>query len=96
MAVARLNAGGGKLVKDAVGEKMGLARDSGKGDRMEDMDMVESERSGAPNRNGGRGVVASEPLDPSESDRNGTALLRLGNEIIDMPPSFKIEDAEEA
>lgn len=99
MACARLIAGGGRLAKEAIGEKTGLARDRGKGDRMDDMDMVESERSGAPKRNGGRDVVASEAQeDPRESDRRGTALLRLGNARTDKPPlSFRMEeDADEA
>jgi hypothetical protein len=93
MACARLNGGGGKLEKDAIGEKTGWARDSGKGDKIEDMETVDSERSGAPNRNGGSDVIA-EALDPSESDRRGAAFLRLGNVRTDMPPSFMIEEAD--
>ena len=60
---------------------------------MEDIDIEESERNGAPKRNGGRDVV-NEATDPNESDRRGTALLRLGNDMMDIPLSLAMEEVE--
>ena len=80
-AVAR-DIEGSDVVKEGLGEKTGCARASdGTGDKIDEIDTVESERKGAPNRNGGRDIW--DILEPMESDRMGAALPKLGKEMTD-------------
>jgi uracil DNA glycosylase len=60
------------------------------GEGIDELEVVESDRIGAPNRRGWRDIT-EEVMDPIESDRRGDAILKWGNEIIERPLSLLIE-----
>jgi hypothetical protein len=60
------------------------------GEGIDELEVVESDRIGAPNRRGWRDIT-EEVMDPIESDRRGDAILKWRNERIERPLSLLIE-----
>ena len=60
------------------------------GEGIDELEIFESDRTGAPNRRGWRDII-EEVVDPIESDRMGDAILKWGNESIERPLSLLIE-----
>mmetsp|Transcript_19887 Transcript_19887/g.35764 ORF Transcript_19887/g.35764 Transcript_19887/m.35764 type:complete len:86 (-) Transcript_19887:1118-1375(-) len=67
----------GDEANDGRGDHTGWARDrEGTGDNMDAMELMESDRNGAPIFSGGGYDIIVEALDPMESDRSGAALAK--------------------